>query len=644
MSNTKISLNFLEITPNKFEVKFYWRKLELIAEDEQHNYYIKSIRIKESDEKNEKVAIVFEEKEGFELRVVHQNYNVDLTKQFLFRGLLNSLKSTERFETNKDKYHRIYLPLNKHKEGTETVWIEPYFLSKTQTFGVLLDFKFFVDEDYKKTINSPVDRRILQLSGTLNNNGLANKEFYLFKNEKIKMFLNKYYNFIKQIHFDLTFNISGKLLEIDSFLLQPKIYQFYNDRENKSPYYGLKNYPPLQKPNDNTSFIFVFKESDRNFAIDLLRGLKGESFPDQFAGIADLFKIKFDNSNIKGKKVESITSEILNEVVQEIQESSKIGINLLPIVLTNSKTNIEDERLYYTIKHIFTYNNIPCQVVTKDLINNSNSLKYSLSNIGLQIFAKAGGKPWKIKPAINDYLIIGIGCKNKEKYIEDDKKGLIKKIEKYLTYSILTDSSGLFKEIQILSEAEQEEDYYKKLVSKLTSIIELSANEGNKNVVIHTSFRISKDKVWDKVFENITSGINITVILINDKHKFFGFDYSKNSLVPYESSCISISEYEYLAWFEGLQFNNAAFSKPIGSPIYINFWYSNHSDNLKNIHFRNNLLQDCINLSGANWRGFKAKQLPVSVYYCQKIAEFLTKFEEFHFENIHIDNLKPWFL
>ncbi len=67
-------------------------------------------------------------------------------------------------------------------------------------------------------------------------------------------------------------------------------------------------------------------------------------------------------------------------------------------------------------------------------------------------------------------------------------------------------------------------------------------------------------------------------------------------------------------------------------------------ENLKNINFRNKLLQDCINLSGANWRGFKAKQLPVSIFYCQKISEFLTKFEENGYDNIHIDNLKPWFL
>lgn len=640
MTNSNISLNFLEITPKEFDVQFYWKKLSEIPEDEQKGIYKPNIKL-DNSEKYEKVAVVFEPTEGFTEKVCSQNFHIDITKQFLFKALTTKCKGTEIFETNKDKYHRQYFTINNHKEGTETVWLEPYFLSKTNSFGFLIDFKFFVDEDYKMTILGTVDKRILQLSGTLDNQGKSNKEFYIFKNEKIKIFLNKFYPTIKEFGHNSNFTIPNKLLELKSFLLEPKTYLFENDRENKSPYFGLQANAPLQKPKNETNFIFVFKDSDRNIAIDLLKGLKGESFPQQFAGIENLFKIKFNNSNITGKKVIEINDEILNDLVSEIKGSST---NLLPIILTNSKTNELDEKLYYKIKHKFTSNDIACQVVTKELVNNSYSLKYSLSNIGLQIFAKSGGKPWKIKPALNDCLIIGIGSKNKETYTQIDEKIRVKKIEKYFTYSVLTDSSGIFKEIQILSEDEQEENYYTKLVQKLKSIINTAIQEGNRNIVVHTPHRISKEKVWNKVFEDIPKDVLISIIIINDKHKYFGYDYSKNSLVPYESSFISISEYEYLVWFEGLQFNNSAFTKPIGSPIYINFWYSNNMENLKNLNFRSKLLQDCINLSGANWRGFKAKQLPVSIFYCQKISEFLTKFEEYNYDNIHIDNLKPWFL
>ena len=38
------------------------------------------------------------------------------------------------------------------------------------------------------------------------------------------------------------------------------------------------------------------------------------------------------------------------------------------------------------------------------------------------------------------------------------------------------------------------------------------------------------------------------------------------------------------------------------------------------------LLQDLVNLSGANWRGFNAKSAPVSVFYCHLVADLVHDF------------------
>ncbi|MEN9331084.1 MAG: hypothetical protein RLZZ94_174, partial [Bacteroidota bacterium] len=339
----------------------------------------------------------------------------------------------------------------------------------------------------------------------------------------------------------------------------------------------------------------------------------------------------------------SFFDEQLASILNEIQNEP--NYNVLPIFVTNSKGNIQDEKIYYSIKHFFTKHNLGCQIVTKDLISNTKSLNWSLSNIGLQLFAKLGGKPWKVKPSTKQGLIIGIGSKHSEKFKLDPISGnTIHEIEKYLSYSVVTDSSGLFKEIEILSETNNENDYYDSLVSKLCQIIKKAISENYKDIVIHTPFRISKEKVWAKIFSQIEEKINISILIINSDHKYFGFDLSKNALVPFESTYIPLSENEFLVWFEGLQFNNAPFSKPIGAPIYLNLWHSNNVDNFRNLQYKRGLLQDCINLSGANWRGFKAKQLPISIYYCQRISDFLKKFEEYNLEHIEFQNLKPWFL
>jgi hypothetical protein len=55
-------------------------------------------------------------------------------------------------------------------------------------------------------------------------------------------------------------------------------------------------------------------------------------------------------------------------------------------------------------------------------------------------------------------------------------------------------------------------------------------------------------------------------------------------------------------------------------------------------------LQDAVNLSGANWRGFNAKSVPVSIYYAKLVADFVKEFRNLDLEEIDWENLTPWFL
>jgi len=336
------------------------------------------------------------------------------------------------------------------------------------------------------------------------------------------------------------------------------------------------------------------------------------------------------------------TPDVLTGIADEIAATK--AETILPIFITKSHETAEDDRLYYTIKHIFTKRNIPCQVVTKELIVNKTSLKYSLSNIALQMFAKCGGRPWIVKPSIRDCLIIGIGSSNRIRVDVDAAGHRRRQIDKFLTYSVLTDSSGLFREIEILSEADNEADHYRQLISKLGEIISRAIEEGTNEIVVHSPFKISKAKVWDKIFSAVTNDVKISVLIVNSDHKYFGYDLAKNSLIPFESTYLSLSHYEFLVWFEGLQYQTSSLTKRIGAPVYINLWHSNSSSISTDDHYRRSLLQDCINLSGANWRGFNAKQLPVSIFYCQRIADFLRNFEQNDFESIEFENLRPWFL
>ena len=91
----------------------------------------------------------------------------------------------------------------------------------------------------------------------------------------------------------------------------------------------------------------------------------------------------------------------------------------------------------------------------------------------------------------------------------------------------------------------------------------------------------------------------------------------------YRNSGYKPSDDAYLVWFEGLQYGQSTLQKMVGGPLHVRYAYPDRIGESEKRMF----LQDAINLSGANWRGFNAKSLPVSVYYAQIIAEYLKQFD-----------------
>ncbi|WP_026461319.1 Piwi domain-containing protein [Adhaeribacter aquaticus] len=622
-----ILLNFLEFEDQDFGVTKFRRKAEPEVFREEFSYY----DFNDTGE-NIKYEVSDVPADGFTLFKLPSYINSGLVSKTIYQNIINaSANISERFILKEENYNRrIHFKIESHPKGKKSVWIEPYYLKSKQVWGVLIGFQFIINEELNRG-GFKQDRDIQIASGSLNNRGLSNLDFYLFKYNHITGFIK---NFLPKINEKLEVKINSSLFSIEAHLLNPKQYIFKDNKQDNSSYYGLSKFSPLETIPADTQFYFIYKKEDRNIAVNLLKGLRGESHPNTFSGIEKFFKIPFTNDHIKGLAFDDYGAETIAGIIEQIKAESS---NVLPIIITNSKKDESDDKLYFNLKHSFTNAGIPCQVVTKDLIINDNALKFSLGNIALQMFAKAGGKPWKMKPATNEYLIIGIG----QSYnVESTPEG--NKIEKNIAYSVLTDSSGIFKDLQVLSEGVLTDDsYYSQLTNNLVAII----NKGKyKKISIHTPMRLSKEKILDRVVKLIDPNIELSVLVINDKTDYFGFDASNNGLVPFESTFVKFSAQEYLIWFEGIQPSNPKITKRYGNPLHIQFWFTNKKQLFEDIDYKEALLQDCINLSGANWRGFKAKQLPVSVFYCQRISEFIGKFRKYELSHIDINNLKPWFL
>jgi len=90
-----------------------------------------------------------------------------------------------------------------------------------------------------------------------------------------------------------------------------------------------------------------------------------------------------------------------------------------------------------------------------------------------------------------------------------------------------------------------------------------------------------------------------------------------------------------------LQYHNPTVKRRIAKPMHIEFTYPvGGLDREEEAGF----LQDAVNLSGANWRGFNAKSLPVSVYYAKLISDYIGHFDQLGLGELDVENLPPWFL
>lgn len=528
--------------------------------------------------------------------------------------------------------NRLFIPMEKFKEGMSGVWIEPAFISSQNCFGLLLNHHFLKDND------QPFNREVQRLSLSLDRNYRANRNFYLDKRKQLLDFLRGFYSII----FPLcdsngnSFVLERHFARLPARTLLRKRYLVGKNAESLSQFQGVRSKGPLRSPETSVRFLFVYRPNDRTFAVNLLNALRGKTHRETFPGMSQMFDIPFGNDVIDGKEVADFAKPTATELCDLAVSAAPNRI--LPVILIRSKEDADDQRFYFLMKNIFSENGLPVQFVTISLLRNRNLLKWSIGNIGLQLFAKAGGKPWLVKPCNDETLIVGIGSAHAHE-MQNGKRVT----NRYYAYSVLTESSGNFKDLRFLTQTKDEKQYYSALRSRFTEVLKEYAGK-YRHIVVHTPFKIRRAELQAirEVLEELRSDETLFLVLkVNSETKYFGFYDGGNSLVPFESTFVKLSKTEYLLWFEGLQYHNPNVARRYAGPAHLDFFYESHplSDEERLSH-----MQDTLNLSGANWRGFNAKSLPVSIYYCKLIADFIAAFREHNLPEVDVAEITPWFL
>ena len=631
----RIGINFLLFAPQSFSFALYRALAHPDSEAEKlpGEFESKLPLSGAKDEEWPRFRILFTPQYGFEEYTCESYLNPSLTIRFLEsvlqRQCISKLLKDQYILPSDGFRRRIHFVLQQHPEGTETVWIEPYFLRDSREFGVLVDFKF------RKSESTPFNRKVQQLSLSLDKQFRSNRQFYSDRLEKVKATIGAVF----QKLFPIAINgnelrIEHNLKRLPVQVLRSRELVFANGLIGNSPYAGLKQHGPFSMPKQPLLFFFVYQEANHELARDLYRALRGEKYATVFAGMDSIFRVPDDSATVKGISVGDFTPDEVTKVISQVQADIEHEGRMPAVFALISK---ESEH-YFTTKRLFLAASIPLQIVRPVTLATKDMLKWSIGNIALQVFAKSGGVPWKVRPETAECLIIGIG----QTYdLHESDSGPV--IKRFTAYSILTDSSGAFYDIALIADSDAENTYSTQFAANLKSKIQGFVSQ-KASVVIHTPFKLRKSEM-DAVRTVIAefADIPFVVVKVNTENKFFGYQFSHNSLVPYESSLVALSEKEYLVWFEGLNPKNPSAFKRFSGPTHVEFLYPNVGE-LRKLK-RDSFIQDLVNLGGVNWRGFNARTLPVSTYYCELVARFLKGFEGSNMPlGDVLNDSRPWFL
>jgi hypothetical protein len=634
-----IALNFLQVNSESFSFTVYrLEDLKQSKADLPPDVVRQTIPINsENLEERKHYWVSLKKVNGFESFKCRDDYNQYLTRDFLHDLLLKSCRNASpkiKFDDESDfAIQRVSFTLKTEPEGEMTIWLQAYYLKSVQKFGFLIDFRF------KKKTNIPFSKRVQQLSLSLDQYGRENKSFYSDRYDRVQEFINTYFNIIFPLRYEENvIEVSNKLIDLPANTLDKKQYLFCDDHIDNSQFMGLKHFRPLASLDQKPYLFFVYRQHDRSASLELYKALRGETFPNLFQGTEKMFGFPVASENVTGIAVSGFQKSEMERVRDTILNSHRNSVLVILIAPWNNDDE-EDSQEYFRAKYVFVNAGIPSQVVRLFTVEGDTRLQWSISNIALQCFSKLGGKPWKVKSKHSRCLIIGIGQSHREVVSNGTRR-----IERYYAYSVLTESSGLFRELRMLGRSQNRNDYLTELKKSVERIV-IDNRDSFDRFVIHAPYKIRRDELQSiqEAFSKFGSNQNnqFVVLRINTNNDFFGYSPTNNSLVPFESTYVSLAWDEYLVWFEGLQYQNPKAARRYSRPVHIVFHYSNIDLSPQD---RIDYLQDAVNLSGANWRGFNAKSIPVSIYYAQLIARFTNRFDELGLPEVSLENLHPWFL
>ncbi|MET1257407.1 argonaute/piwi family protein [Aliikangiella maris] len=327
----------------------------------------------------------------------------------------------------------------------------------------------------------------------------------------------------------------------------------------------------------------------------------------------------------KDESVDSYKNAIERAIQKKAQDNEKWDLAIVQ-VRESFKSLSVDSNPYYVGKNIFFLHQIPVQDFTMELLlQNDNSLGYSLNNMALASYAKMGGVPWLLKssPTLSHELVIGIGSAT----LQDDRFSGSRRVMG-ITTVFSGDGSYL---VSNTSKVASPEEYCDALTTVLSDTIEKIQSRMNWlkgdtiRIVFHASVKVfNKEEIRAvrAVIDRYSDyNVEYAFLKISEFHGLHMFDSASSSerkgkYAPPRGKYLKLSDYEVLAYLIGKdQLKQASDGHPQGLILNV------HRDStFKDIKY---LSTQLFNFSSHSWRSYFPSPMPVTISYSDLIAKNL---------------------
>ncbi len=401
---------------------------------------------------------------------------------------------------------------------------------------------------------------------------------------------------------------------------------------------GLKTYGPYESPffkHGKIALIYANQDSNNT----LLKQLKSQIN----SKLNDVWHI----NNVDISEFTYVSSDF-DSIKSEINKAIYTGIDGIMLILPRYMPS-----LYYKLKSDLINSVVPSQFMRHDiLLQKEKDLTYYTDNMLVQFVSKLGGKPWvlDVDPENNSDIIIGMGASR----IGNENIFCFAMVFRKDGTMLWNEISPIVRKNEYLTSLEKT---FKNAVKSFKyhnpdwNVEKLTLHvSGKRPKISEGETKVLKTTISELKKQNLVSqNIKFAILHLNETHPFWLMGDDRNRYHPHEGIKVKLSSKRYLITLSephkrriGLEFVTPI--KPLSVEIVSHNWipdefYPSAHEVLDEIYY----------LSKINWRGFRGRNLPVSVNYPKLVARIMANVNRYGGSQINTESsrplqITPWFL